>query len=107
MVLRRGGIDPEIDCHDLLAAIFAPIGRQPRIAEEHDGASSLVSAIEAGNGVAVLPKSVVSVAGPRLKLVPLSPDPKPLVIGVVLPKTSSASTAERFLDCVKEVASRN
>lgn len=94
------------DYHELLAAIFAPVGSQPRIAEEHDGVSSLVSAIEAGNGVAVMPNSMICVAGPRLKLVPLLPDPKPLVIGAILPKAGLAPAAESFLDCIKGVASK-
>lgn len=94
------------DYRELLAAIFASIGRQPRIVEEHDGVSSLVSAIEAGNGVAVISNSMICVAGPRLKLVPLSPEPKPLVIGVLLLETGLPPVAESFLDCIRRIATR-
>ena len=93
------------DYHELLAAAFAGLKSQPRIAEEHDGVSSLLSAVEAGNGVALVSESMACIAGVRLKLMPLSPEPKPLLIGIVLPKGALAPAAERFVECVKHSAS--
>jgi len=34
-----------------LAAVFAPVKNKPRVVEEHDGMTSVISAVEAGTGV--------------------------------------------------------
>ena len=90
------------DAHENLAAMFAAIKSKPRIAEEHDSVSSLIAAVEAGNGVAIAPQSLTCTAGPRLKLIPLSPAPDPLVIGAAWAKNGLTIAAERFLKCAKE-----
>ena len=94
------------DYHELLATVFSTTKSRPRIAEEHDGVSSLISAIEAGAGVALMPESLACTAGARLKLMALSPAPEPLVIGIVSPKAGSTATADKFMQCAKEAVSR-
>lgn len=54
-----------------------PNKRNPPIAEAHDSVTSLIAAIEAGRGVAIVPDSLACLAGPRLKLIPLTPQPAP------------------------------
>ncbi len=93
------------DYHEMLATVFSTTKSRPRIAEEHDGVSSLISAIEAGVGLALVPESLVCVAGARLKLLPLSPPPQPLVIGMASPKAGRTPAAERFLRCAQEAVS--
>jgi DNA-binding transcriptional LysR family regulator len=90
------------EAHEMLAAMFAGIKSKPRIAEEHDSVSSLIAAVESGAGVAVAPQSLTCTAGPRLKLIPLSPPPEPLVIGAAWVKNGLTAAAERFLKCAKE-----
>ena len=85
--------------HELLAEYFATIQSKPRVAEEHDGITSLIAAVEAGGGVALVSGSVACLAGPRLKLIPLSPAPEPLVIGAAWTKGGLVPAAERFLKC--------
>jgi LysR family transcriptional regulator, benzoate and cis,cis-muconate-responsive activator of ben and cat genes len=88
--------------HEMLAAIFAATKPKPRIVEEHDGVTSLIAAVEAGGGVALVPQFLACLAGPRLKLMPLSPAPEPLVIGAAWSaKDGLSDTADRFLQCVK------
>ena len=89
------------DAFEGLAAMFAAIKTKPRIAEEHDSVSSLIAAVQAGNGVAIVVRSVGCTAGPRLKLIPLSPAPPPLVVGAAWLKHGLTPAAERFLDCAK------
>src|SRR2546422_8341021 len=72
------------EAHEHLAAMFAAIKGKPRIAEEHDSVTSLIAAVEAGGGVALVTESLTCIAGTRLKLMPLSPVPEPLIIGVAL-----------------------
>lgn len=87
--------------HEYLGALFAPTGRTPRVVEEHDSAASLITAIEAGSGVAVLPQNMACVAGRRLKLIPLVPAPSPLIIGAVWPKDGLVPAAQQFLASAK------
>jgi DNA-binding transcriptional LysR family regulator len=87
--------------HEILASVFAATKVAPRIAEEQDGVSSLIAAVEAGGGVALMPESLSCLAGARLKLMPLSPAPEPLVVGAVWAKDGLTSGAERFLKSVK------
>jgi DNA-binding transcriptional LysR family regulator len=87
------------DAYEGLAAMFAAIKSKPRIAEEHDSVSSLIAAVEAGGGVAIAVQSLACTAGPRLKLIPFSPAPPPLVVGAAWLKRGLTPTAERFLKC--------
>ena len=89
------------DAHENLAAMFAAIKSKPRIVEEYDSVSSLIAAVEAGNGVALAPQSLTCTAGPRLKLIPLSPAPEPLIIGAAWAKDGLTVTAQQFLKCAK------
>lgn len=91
------------DYHELLARVFSAVKGRLHIAEEIDGGSSLISAVGAGNGVALMPESLACVAGDRLKLLPLTPTPKPLSIGIVSPQTRRTFATESFLKCAKEV----
>jgi DNA-binding transcriptional LysR family regulator len=89
------------EAHELLAVTFASITTKLRIAEEHDSVSSLIAAVESGAGVALVTQSLTCTAGPRLKLVPLSPSPAPLIVGAVWSKSGLTTSAERFLKCAK------
>lgn len=92
------------DYHESLAILFAKVLPKPRIAEEHDSAASLIAAVEAGSGVAIVTESMACVAGPRLKLIRLSPAPAPFVIGAAWPKAGLTPVAASFLKCVREAA---
>ena len=95
------------DAHENLTAMFAAIKTKPRIAEEHDSVSSLIAAVEAGSGVAVAAQSLACTAGPRLKFIPFSPAPEPLVVGAAWCKGKLSPAAERFFKRAKEVAGKN
>lgn len=66
--------------HDMLDEIFAG-ARKPRIVEEHDGVTSIIAAVESGRGFALVPQCVESMAGPRVKLIPVKPAPMPIPVG--------------------------
>jgi LysR family transcriptional regulator, benzoate and cis,cis-muconate-responsive activator of ben and cat genes len=88
--------------HEFLAALFSKTKEKPRIVEEYENAASLVSAVESGRGLAMAPQSLACSFGPRLKLIPFSPAPEPLVIGAVWLKTGLSADAERLLACAKK-----
>jgi DNA-binding transcriptional LysR family regulator len=93
------------EAHANLLALFATVKVKPRIAEEHDSVSSLIAAVESGAGIAVAPQSLTCTAGPRLKLIPFSPAPAPLITGAAWSKTGLAPAAQRFLKCAREIKS--
>jgi len=94
------------EAHAMLAAVFASGKTKLRIAEEHDSVNSLMAAIEAGNGVAVVTRSIACTAGSRLKLLPVLPAPEPLIVGAVWSKAGMTPQAERFLSYAKDAASK-
>jgi DNA-binding transcriptional LysR family regulator len=88
----------------LLNAVFAKVRAKPRIVEEHDGFSSIIPAIEAGRGVALVSESFAYSAGDRVKLLRLTPEPKPAIIGIAAPAGPLSLAAEKFWLCAKQAA---
>ena len=83
--------------HAWMAELFAPLNRQPQIMEEHDSATSLIAAVEAGRGIALVSQHFDCLSGPRLKLRPLQPAPPPLVIGITCRKGKMAAMTKNFI----------
>ena len=92
------------DYHQSLEVLFASVRPKPRIAEEHDSVASLIAAVEAGTGVAVVTESLACVAGDRLRLKPLSPRPKPFQIGAAWVRGALGEDARHFLDATRHSA---
>jgi DNA-binding transcriptional LysR family regulator len=84
-----------------LRRVFRSHGFTPKIAGEYDGVAGLITAVEAGRGIAIVPSSLKCLASPGIKLLPLVPKFPPLIVGVVFPKASSRLT-EKFIVSVKE-----
>jgi LysR family transcriptional regulator, benzoate and cis,cis-muconate-responsive activator of ben and cat genes len=84
------------DYHATLAAIFAPVTNKPRVIEEHDSMTSVISAIEAGTGVGVAVERAGYTLGGRVKLLRLTPEPKPLSFGIATRKRKLNPATEKF-----------
>jgi DNA-binding transcriptional LysR family regulator len=91
--------------HAWITDLFAPLNRPPQIVEEHDSATSLIAAIEAGRGVALVSQRLDCLAGPRLKVRPLQPAPPPLVIGVAYRKEANSAATVNFIAAAKRAKS--
>lgn len=84
-----------------LAGLFKSKPFNPCQVEEHDGATGLIAAVEAGRGVAIVATSMKCMAGPRLRLIPLKPAVGQAVVGALtIPPLSSS--AEKFLVALRE-----
>jgi DNA-binding transcriptional LysR family regulator len=92
------------DYHRYLATLFAPAKNKPRVIEEHESMTSVVSAVEAGTGVAVAVDTVGYTFGNRVKLVRLTPEPKPISFGIAARKGRLSPATEKFWQCAKEAA---
>ena len=91
--------------HDFLAAIFHSVKQKPRVVEEHDSMSGVISSVEAGAGVAIATEAFRHAFGHRVKLLRLAPEPKPIVIVIAAAKRRLSPSAEKFWQCAKEIAS--
>lgn len=88
--------------HAWIAGLFAPFARSPLIVEEHDSATSLIAAVEAGRGVALVSQRMDCMAGSRLKIVPVHPAPPPLIIGIATRKEKNAAAVANFLKVARK-----
>ena len=92
------------DYHGYLATLFAQVRNKPRVIEEHDSMTSVVSAVEAGTGVAAAVDALGYTFGNRVKLVRLTPEPKPLSFGIAARKGRLSPATEKFWHCAREAA---
>jgi DNA-binding transcriptional LysR family regulator len=92
------------DYYDYLSIIFSKVKQKPRVVEEHDSFSAVMSAVEAGTGVAIATDFGYSF-GNRLKFLHLTPEPKPISVGIAGTTGRLSPAAEKFWQCAKEAAS--
>ncbi len=91
--------------HAWLKDLFGS-GKLPvQIAEEHEGSTSLIAAVEAGRGVALVPEGFKCFAGPRLTVRPLRPAPPPLVLGVARPSGAPEAAVANFIAAARRAGS--
>jgi DNA-binding transcriptional LysR family regulator len=92
------------DYHRYLASLFVSVKNKPRVIEEHDGMTSVISAVEAGTGVAVAVEALGYTFGNRVKLVRLTPEPKPISFGIATRKGRLSPATEKFWQCARDAA---
>ena len=90
----------------IISIIFSKLKKKPRVVEEHDSFSGIMSAVEAGTGVAIGVNLFGYSFGNRVKLLPITPEPKPMSVGIVGTKGRLSPAAEKFWQCAKEAASK-
>jgi DNA-binding transcriptional LysR family regulator len=87
----------------LRSALGVPAGKL-RVVEECEGAFSPITAIEASRAVAVSARSILSVTGTRIVLIPLHPPPPTLKVGVCFPHAGEVPTAvNQFIGTARRV----
>ena len=77
-------------------AIFARVKDKPRFVEEHDGWTELLSAVDAGTGVAIASDAFDYAFGDRVKFLPLTPEPKRVPLGLISRKGRLSPATENF-----------
>jgi DNA-binding transcriptional LysR family regulator len=85
------------DYHVQLEKMFATVGRQPNIGSEHDGVTSLITAVTTGHGFALVPSCVNEMAGSRLKLLKLRPALPPTPIVALFRKDAESNEVQAFI----------
>ena len=94
------------DYYDYLSIIFLKSKQKPRVVEEHDSYYGIISAVEAGTGIAIGADVLGHTFGNRVKLLPITPEPKPISVGIAALKGRLSRAAEKFWQCAKEAASK-
>jgi DNA-binding transcriptional LysR family regulator len=93
--------------HRILERIFAPISAKPRIAVECDGASSVITEVEAGRGVVLATTVLKLVAGKRLLYRPLTGTTERQFVGIARAATGDVTPAgERFCEILRQISHR-
>lgn len=97
---------------DLMGRLFRVAGQKQKLAEEHESVSSLVAAVEAGMGVAVVTESLSCVAGGRVTLLELEDDAGSLVVGIAWKERELLAKELAFREkaraaCVEEEGSKD
>jgi DNA-binding transcriptional LysR family regulator len=87
--------------HTMLDKLFAPVGRKPRIAGEHDGVASLIAAVESGHGFALVPECLACMVGARLKLIPLTDELPPIAVGAIWREGTETGLVKQFVSAAK------
>lgn len=86
---------------NLLGRIFRSGGKKLRLAEEHESVSSLVAAVEAGMGVAIVTESLSCVAGGRVTLLELAEEAECLVVGIAWKERALSAKELAFCEKAK------
>jgi LysR family transcriptional regulator, benzoate and cis,cis-muconate-responsive activator of ben and cat genes len=89
--------------YDYLSIIFSKVKLKPRVVEEHDSMSGIMSAVEAGTGVAIATDFGYSF-GNRVKFLHIIPEPKPISVGIVALKGRLGPATEKFWQCARGAA---
>ena len=88
-----------------LDRVFAPISAKPRIAVECDSASSMITEVEAGKGIALSNTIFKLVAGKRLIYRPLTGTTEVLSVGIARAKKGDVTPAgEKFCEVLRRTS---
>lgn len=89
------------DYHAWLNGVIRRSGRKPRIVAYADGATSLMAAVQAGQGVAFGPPTYAEAAGKRATYLPILPEVQPIVLGAILRSGKRSALEEGFLESLR------
>lgn len=87
--------------HNWLEKLFRNLKTTPILCEEHDSSTSLIAAVEAGRGVALVQQGFECLSGPRLEIHPLKPAPAPFVVGAAWRDNGRDPVVSAFLDSLE------
>jgi len=91
--------------HRILERVFAPISAKPHIAVECDSASSLITELEAGRGIALATSVLKLVAGKRLLYRPLTGTTEVVPLGIArATKGDMTPAGEKFCEILRTIS---
>jgi LysR family transcriptional regulator, benzoate and cis,cis-muconate-responsive activator of ben and cat genes len=91
---------------NIIERLFAPFQVRPKRAEEHDSGTGLLASVEAGRGIALVTENVAAIAGPRVKIRKLVPEPPPIVVGVAYVEKALTAITKSFVAAARRASSK-
>jgi DNA-binding transcriptional LysR family regulator len=85
------------EAHAAVRAMLAPYTRSPNFVEEYDSSASIIAAVEAGRGVALVVQIMSLIVGKRLVLRPLKPAPPLKPVDMAYRSDGVSAAASAFL----------
>ncbi len=109
ITIRQAALEPLIglnrrdypEYHAETGKLFAAAGLKPNFAEEHEGGTGIIAAVEAGRGIALVPSSLACMVGTRVKLIPLKPALPPIPVGALWLKANDSELVKKFAAAAK------
>ena len=92
------------DYHHWLQGVVRHAKRVARIVAHVDGATSLMAAVEAGQGIAFGPPTYAMMAGKRAKYLAIKPPAPPIVVGAILRAGKASPLLQAFLQALRQSA---
>jgi len=93
------------DYFPFVESLFLPLGVKPRIAVECDSASSLITAVETGRGIALTISVFKIVSGKRLALRPISGVTDEISVGIARATNGDVTPAgEKFCEFLRKIS---
>jgi LysR family transcriptional regulator, benzoate and cis,cis-muconate-responsive activator of ben and cat genes len=89
------------EAHAAQLKILAPYTRSPKVVDEYDCFASLIAAVEAGRGVALVAQLASRMQGKRLVLRPLTPSPPLMPVAMVYRNDNISAATAAFLAATK------
>ena len=77
--------------------LFAAVGLKSSFAEEHEGGTSIIAAVEAGRGIALVPSSLACIVGTRVKLLPLKSALPAILVGSLWLRENDSELVKKFV----------
>lgn len=85
--------------------VFGPLGINPRVAVECDSGNSVITAIQTGRGIALVPRVYKQMTGKRILYRPLTGTTEVYSVGIARTKTGELTPAgETFCQVLREVS---
>lgn len=89
------------DYHFFIDEVFASTKIKPTVAAKLDSVAGLISAVEGGVGVGLAGDRFGHLFGQRVKILPLTPEPRLIPIGLAARKGPLSPAAEKFWQCAQ------
>jgi DNA-binding transcriptional LysR family regulator len=88
-----------------LERLFLPLGVKPRVVVECDSASSLITAVETGRGIALAISIFKIVSGKRLAFRPIAGVTEEIPVGIARAKSGDVTPAgEKFCEIIRKIS---
>ena len=89
------------DYHEMLRLTLGPAARKLRIVEECDSGTSFITAIESGRAVGLVSTAARHAAGGRVRLIPLSPAPAPMSVGILYRTNALPPPGQKLIEIAR------